>query len=194
MKPCPEVVEFSKSEVKGPVLDIGCGNCRNLIPFLEKGERCFGLDFSEKMIEIARKFLKRRDFEARLKVGDMTELPFENDSMGTVISNSALHCLTKREDRLKALFEMKRVLKKNSMMLVSVWSPYHKKIFWKALLSLFTKNRLEVWVDWDYHGEKYSRSYYLYTKKKVREDMKFAGFSVEKVWLSKGNVWVLARR
>ena len=53
---------FSKKINSGLILDAGCGNGRNSIPFLEKKLKCVELDFSKTMIREAKKFLKRRKF------------------------------------------------------------------------------------------------------------------------------------
>ena len=39
---------------KGKILDLGCGNSRNLLPF--KQLQCYGLDFSKNMLKESRKF------------------------------------------------------------------------------------------------------------------------------------------
>ena len=45
VKPEEEVINFSKRIISGPILDIGCGNGRNSLPFLEKKLKCVELDF-----------------------------------------------------------------------------------------------------------------------------------------------------
>lgn len=194
VRPYPEVIEFSKKWSNGPVLDIGCGNCRNLIPFLEKGKKCVGLDFSEKMGDMARKFLEKRGYSAQIKVSDMVNLPFENESIGTVICNSTLQSITKKDDRVKALYEIKRVMKKDSRILLSTWNRYQKRFYLKIIGSLFRKNKFDVWVDWNYHGKTYKRFYHLYSRKEIENELKFVGLDIEKVWLSKGNIWVIVRK
>ena len=50
-KPFPEtIIYLSKIWKKGKILDIGCGNGRNLIPFAEKDFDCQGVYFSIEMI------------------------------------------------------------------------------------------------------------------------------------------------
>ena len=52
VRPLYEVVNFCNSiENKDLVLDLGCGNCRNLLPFLKRNFKCIGIDFSKGMIK-----------------------------------------------------------------------------------------------------------------------------------------------
>jgi SAM-dependent methyltransferase len=188
VKPHEEVIAFSKTEILEPVLDIGCGNCRNLIPFLERGKKCVGIDFSEEMVMISEKFLKKRGYGAEVRVGGMTKLPFKDATIGTIICNGVLHA-AEREGRMKALSEMKRVLKKDGKILLSVWHRYQRRFAKEVLLSPFKGFRFDAYVDWDYHGEKYRRFYHLYSKGELRKDLESIGLKVERLWVSRGNVW-----
>src|SRR3989344_4159076 len=49
-KPVYDFIERYQPK-KGKVLEVGCGNARNLIPFAKQGFECHGIDFSSKMIE-----------------------------------------------------------------------------------------------------------------------------------------------
>lgn len=56
----------------GKILDVGCGNGRNLIPFLKTGFKGSGLDFSKEMLKNAQELLKKNNLSARadLKEGE----------------------------------------------------------------------------------------------------------------------------
>jgi ubiquinone/menaquinone biosynthesis C-methylase UbiE len=194
IRPYEEVIDFSESENKEPILDIGCGNCRNLVPFLEKGKRCIGIDFSEKMIKSAKMFLGKRNLKAKLKVGNMVKLPFKDKSVGTIICNASLHSLSLESERFKSLYEMERVLKKDGRMLLSVWYRYQKRFFRALLANIFKRNKFDISVEWNYHGKKYERLYHLYSKRELRKDINFASLKIEKMWTSKGNLWALVRK
>ena len=58
VRPWEEVLEFSKDVNEGFVLDIGCGNCRNLVPFVANKIDCVGVDFSKGMIKEAEEYIK----------------------------------------------------------------------------------------------------------------------------------------
>src|SRR5689334_14942541 len=58
------------------ILDIGCGNARDIVPMLQAGATVVGVDISEGMIEQGRRDLARAGVTAgvTLQVGDATAL------------------------------------------------------------------------------------------------------------------------
>ena len=60
-----ELEKLSEKE-KGKILEIGCGNCRNLLVFAKKGFECYGLDFSEKMLEFAKLFCEKHKIRYKI--------------------------------------------------------------------------------------------------------------------------------
>jgi ubiquinone/menaquinone biosynthesis C-methylase UbiE len=189
-KPEEEVIEFSKIINRGPILDLGCGNCRNLVPFLERNIDSIGLDFSKNMIKESKKFLRGKKFKPKLIIGDLTCLPFKKGSFLSVICIRTLHHIETRELRIRTLEEMKRV---GIKILVSVWRRWQLRFFLQLIKSFFSKHYADVYVNWKYHGKVYKRFYHLYTKEELEEDLKKVGFKIEKTWKDKkGNIWSLA--
>jgi ubiquinone/menaquinone biosynthesis C-methylase UbiE len=186
VKPEEEVINFSKSINKGPVLDLGCGNCRNSLPFLERKIDCVGLDFSKGMIREAKRFLKKRNLKENLVIGSLEDLPFKKGSFLLVICIRTLHHLETRGFRLKALEEMKRV---GIKILMSEWKRWQPRFIWQLIKSFFSGHFADVYVDWNYHGKIYKRFYHLYTKKELEDDLKNAGLKIEKIWYDDGNIW-----
>ncbi len=95
------------------LLDIGCGNGRNMN---NKNYNFYGIDNCEKFIQIC------KDQQLNVKLSDMTTLPFENNYFDGIISIASFHHLSTIERRLECLKEMKRILKPNGKILLSVWS------------------------------------------------------------------------
>jgi len=186
VKPEEEVVNFSKIINKGPILDLGCGNCRNSLSFLERKIDCVGLDFSKGMIREAKQFLKKRNLNKSLVVGSLDNLPFKKGSFLLIMCIRTLHHLESRELRLKALQEMKRV---GIKILMSEWKRLQSRFIWQLIRSFFSGHFADVYVDWNYHGKIYKRFYHLYTKKELEEDLKNAGLKIEKIWCGDGNIW-----
>ena len=194
-KPLDEVLEFSKIVENGRVLDIGCGNCRNLIPFIGRGVKCIGLDFSQGMIKQSKLFLKRRNLKASLIIGDIENLPIKSESIENILCLATLHHVPTRESRIMSLSEIKRVGKKNCRILISVWKRYQKRFFWKLLVSFLKRHYGDVWVEWDYHGKIYKRFYHLYTRKELQDNIQKTELNIEKIWEDKrGNIWCLVRK
>ena len=106
------------------IYDIGCGNGRNM---LYPNYKFIGVDNSESFVNIC--LNKGLD----VKLGEMDNLPFENDSCDAIINIAAFHHLASHERRIKALMEMKRVIKQGGKILISVWSkdqpPKTKRVF-----------------------------------------------------------------
>ena len=112
----------------GKILDLGCGNCRNLLPFYEKNFDCYGIDFSENMIKEAKKYTAKKNMKVNLKIGEITKLPFKDKSFDYVIAFAALHHLKNHENGIK---EIHRVLKINGKAYISVWNKMQLKFLFK---------------------------------------------------------------
>ena len=97
----------------GAVLDIGCGAGRTTVGLYEGGYRgVTGLDLSNTMIEAARCTAAERGLPIRFDVGDAASMPFGDRSFdGALFSNQGFMCIPGGERRLKALLEVRRVLR-----------------------------------------------------------------------------------
>ena len=178
-KPEKEVVEFAKNK-KGLILDLGCGNCRQSIPFLENNCRCVGVDFSSSMIKQAKKFLEKKKFKMDFVLANVYELPFKKNSFDYSIYIRTFSNLPTKEMRLKSLKELKRICKKD--ILFSVWKGDSE----------------DKYVNWNYYGKKLKRFYHLYTMEELKSDLKSAKIKPKKIsYDSKrkygtdkvGNIW-----
>jgi len=184
-KPEEEVVKLSDIIKNGIVLDVGCGNGRNMIPFLEKGIKCVGIDFSKGMIREAKKFLMKRKLKAQFIIGNMRYLPFKLNTFSAVLLIRTLHHGETKIERIQTLKEVKRV---GRTILISVWKKWQKRFFWKLLKNFF---RSDVYVEWNYHGKIYRRFYHLYTKRELEKELESVGINNFKIWEDgKGNIWV----
>lgn len=92
------------------VLDVGCGAGRDASYFISKDFSVTGIDFSEKLIDIARKKVPKGKF----LVMDFEELEFtENSFDGAWASASLLHM--PKERLLSVLIKINSVLKKGGL-------------------------------------------------------------------------------
>lgn len=98
------------------VLDIGCGTGVFLRLVADRGARPFGLDASEELLEIARE----RVPDADLRVGDMEQLPYDDDSFDLVTGFNSFFFAA---DLVAALREAGRVAKPGAPVLIQVWGP-----------------------------------------------------------------------
>lgn len=168
-----EVEKFAHGK-KGRTLDVGCGNGRHLLFF--RGE-LYGVDFSESMIEEARKIVGDK---AQLFVANATRLPFESNYFDNIICAAVLHCLDLGE-RERALQEIKRVAKPGAHVLFSVW---------------FKEENGDRFIAWNVEGKSYDRFYHFFSKEELEKELGLADLFIEESFISEGNqrnIFVFAR-
>jgi len=168
-KPLKEIEKLAGEWNSGKLLDIGCGNCRNSIPFAKSGFDCYGIDFSKKMLGLARERCKKENIKINLKLARAEKLPFKNETFDCCIFVNALHHIETGEGRKKAVSEMFRVMKKDSKAFVSVWNKLQPRFF-------FAKKN--VYVPWKKKDKTYQRYYYLFSYFELRRLLKSAGFRI----------------
>ncbi len=107
---------FVKSNAK--ILDIGCGTGRTTIPLSQMGHDITGIDLVPAMIETARKIAVAKNLNIDYRVGDTTRLEFTDAIFDYVIfSNQGWTQIPGAENRLRALQEIKRVLKEKGVLI-----------------------------------------------------------------------------
>ena len=131
-------------------MDVGCGNCRNLIPF--KNLELYGVDFSKEMIKQSKNFTKKHDLKVDLKKADMKKIPFKENYFNYCLSLASLHHLNKI-DADKTLKEIYRIIKKDGQCYITVWNKYPQ----------FILKSKETYIPWKQKNKIYQRYYYLYS-------------------------------
>lgn len=100
-------------QAEGKVLEVGIGTGKN-IPYYPKGVDISGIDFSERMIERARKKAWRKE-NVHLYVMDAEDMDFEDHSFDTIVT-SCVYCSV--PDPVQGMKEMKRVCKPGGKLLM----------------------------------------------------------------------------
>ncbi len=95
------------TKAKGLVLEAGVGTGANLIHY-SSDVKVIGVDFSPKMLEIAAQKLPHVLAEIELKLADIQELPFPDNTFDTVIT-ACVFCSV--PDAQKGFQELRRVVK-----------------------------------------------------------------------------------
>jgi ubiquinone/menaquinone biosynthesis C-methylase UbiE len=122
----PRVYEFlsfiQKSDLEKKILDCGAGGRQPpLALFADREYECHGIDISEDALKLAKTFADKYGLELNLKIGDMRDLPYENDSFSFIFCQNTICHLTKK-DQKKAIDEMLRVLRPSGVLFVDFMS------------------------------------------------------------------------
>jgi SAM-dependent methyltransferase len=107
------------------VLDIGCLYANNLVPFFDRGYRCYGVDVNDDMVEVARKYADLQKIAADIQVGTNRNLPFTDGFFDVMLSIVTIHYEDSRRLVLEGLREMARCLKDTGRLLISTVGPEH---------------------------------------------------------------------
>ncbi|GAA0723998.1 MerR family transcriptional regulator [Clostridium malenominatum] len=125
------------------ILELGCGDgsfwAKN-INEVSKDWQIVMTDFSEGMLNDAKKNLKEWKHNFTFGVVDAQELPYEDESFDVVIANHMLYHLN---DLDKALGEIKRVLKPNGIFYASTVGKNHMKEM-RDIISCVDKDLLNM--------------------------------------------------
>jgi len=170
------------------ILDLGCGNGRFFELLKDKDINYIGVDFSEKLIEIAKKKYPKVKFQ----VTDALNLPFPNNYFDRIYSIAVLHHIPSKEFKRQFLKEARRVLKPNGLLILTVWKPKSKKnwnLFLKyTTLKLIGKlEKRDVFQSW---GKKMERYFHLFSEEELVDLAKEVKFRIIKegiVTNEKGN-------
>ena len=136
-------------------LDIGCGGGRDLILAKKIGYEIFGCDFSNGQIKIC------KNKNLNVKVSNLLNLKYKNNFFDVVNCNATFHHLLNKKDFEKGKNEIKRILKKNGVCIISVWFPLKKQIKKDKFLYI-DENKKIVKVTFN---REFDRFYYLFNKK-----------------------------
>lgn len=160
------------------LLDVGSGNGR-LVAFLKNQPIAYtGVDNNKKLLHIAQKKYP----EAFFRYANTLKLPFPAASFDTVWCIAVVHHLPSKMLQLRALKEMRRVLKKNAALMLTVWNLWQPKYrrYIQGVKGKAQKDYGNVaLIPWG-RDKKVQRFYYAFTDKEVRGLLIAAGFSTLK--------------
>ena len=117
---CGNPVALSNIREGDVVLDLGSGAGFDAFLAVKKvgdSGKVIGIDFTEDMIEKSRELADKYGYKnVEFRLGDIENLPFENESVDIIISNCVINLAP---DKLKVFKEAYRVLKNDGRMYVS---------------------------------------------------------------------------
>ncbi|MCL2679193.1 MAG: class I SAM-dependent methyltransferase [Dehalococcoidia bacterium] len=163
-----ELTKLAERWKKGDLLNLGCGHGADFLPFIENFD-LFGVDFSANMLEMARRFADKHDFQVKLSQADILTLPYPAASFEHAIAVASLHHIKGQVNRLQALLELRRVLKPGGEAFLTVWNRRQRRFWFKGR---------EVMVPFTIDERTVQRYYYLFTYREIENLSKQAGFKI----------------
>jgi ubiquinone/menaquinone biosynthesis C-methylase UbiE len=130
------------------VLDIGCGNARDIIPVLRAGATVVGVDLSQGMIDQARQDLVAAGYpDVRLEIGDATRLSFPAESFDSILCSEVIEHIP---DTDQAIREMYRVLKPAGCLVITTpnrrsWYGFDRYVLWRGLFRRKWNHPFDNW-------------------------------------------------
>ena len=160
------VNDFLESlETNSLVYDLGCGNGRNM---LYNNINFIGIDNCKNFISICK--------EKKLNVinSNITNIPLNNNSADAIMCIAVFHHLYTRENRLKALLEMKRLIKSGGKILLSVWSIKQPK----KTRRTFNNYGNNIVLYNTNNGKIYERFYYIFDIDEIKKLFRDVGLTL----------------
>ena len=124
--------------------------------------------------------------------------------------HSTLHHIPSKEIRGEVLEEIKRVLKPNGLLILTVWNLWQRRTAWREFLKAsflkiigFSKlDFKDVLFPWKNNDGKIlaQRYFHLFTVKELKENAKLAGFKVKSIGLTDrpemkdNNIYIVAEK
>lgn len=98
---------------KGKVLDIGCGGGRNVAFLAASGYNVYGIDYTQTSVDMTRQRLKMANLTAKIEVGDVRNMPYQNDFFDAIFCYGVL-CYCDKVGIKHGINEIYRILKPNA--------------------------------------------------------------------------------
>jgi len=130
------VMELLNPSEKELILDVGCGNARDIGLFSMIGAISVGIDISKGMIKEAREKIGKENLDSEFLLDDATRIPFKNNIFDKVLCSETIEHIPNWE---KTINEMQRVLKKGGLLVIT--TPNMKSLYGltKIVFNLFIK-------------------------------------------------------
>lgn len=158
------VIELLKPEPDDRILDVGCGNARDVLVLAKKGIECVGIDLSDGMVKSGKERLRKEkeNSKAELLVGSATQLPFRCESFDKILCSEVIEHIP---NYIRVIKEIARVLKRSGKLVITT----------PNIVSIYgcTRRIYEIFISWPHPYDKW------FTKNRLTEALKHGGFEVE---------------
>ncbi len=197
-EPWPEVLSFTTSLPSDvSILDAGCGNGRHARALASAGHSVVAVDFARNLLLLGRRGSRGRLWGGHISwlQAEATALPLRGGSVDAAICVAVLHHLPSSEERVRALRELRRVLRARARLFLSVWAmdqPRFRKAV-EARRHLPEDVRGDVEVPWTMpDGVVIPRYYHLFQEGELEELIIESGLHGERFFKGSGNLYAEA--
>jgi ubiquinone/menaquinone biosynthesis C-methylase UbiE len=140
-KETPSTVEihesfFSSVSLNSDVLDFGCAWGRVAFQLQKLGYNVTGFDLNKKAVDAARESSKLSEInggKVKFDTANATDLPYADESFDACIVQAFLTTIISPSDRIKALSEAYRVLKKNGILYLADFGLNWKNLHYREM-------------------------------------------------------------
>jgi len=184
----PEL-EFIKDRISQDdrVLDFGCGNGRLLEILQDKKIEYYGVDISQKLIDLAKlRYPQGTNFS---KISVQTSLAFSDNFFNKIVSIAVFHHFPDQKFRAEMAAELFSLTKSEGEIIITVWNlwqPKYRKYIWKNIYKKMIGQSDLDWLDCEIpfknnEGKIFERFHHAFTKRELAKLFSQAGFVIEKV-------------
>jgi ubiquinone/menaquinone biosynthesis C-methylase UbiE len=184
--PWDEVLDWAEEALPGLgwSLDLACGNGRHGRALAAEGHDVVGVDAAGSLVEAARRrWEDQEQREGRFAPvqADARDLPLAGNRLEGGLFVAGIHNIPSRTGRVGALAEMARVLSPGAPALVTAWALWQDRWLETVLRELpgawlSGRDPADRPVPWRRGQETVDRTYHLYRRRELAEEMRAAGF------------------
>jgi len=156
-------------------VDIGCGIGQNAVLLYPRAQLCIGMDLTARLLH------KAKTRYSHLIQADLQAIPLRGETFDLCLCIAVLHHILGRDARQQAVSEMKRIMKTECPLIISVWRRWQLR-FRKTFLhegfhnaALYfpagTKEFGDIDIGWTDSTSltHHSRVFHLFTRTELRE-------------------------
>ena len=151
--------EYLIGKFGGPILELGCGSGRLLIPLAAKGYNIVGLDKSSDLLKVLERKISVNFNHLRNKIvlveADMRNFQLSTSFSVIIIAMDTFQILSKKEDRIDALKCVFNHLKGNGIVIIDISPTKPKTTKTLPTLNLFhdTNRNCMISISQEFHHE-----------------------------------------